>query len=147
MHRPKRPHPITYAAAGGILTAGVVSLAARALHTFTTTFTLAPPFDWILYITAVVGVCGGGSFITWLLVRSYRHQIAQLKAENEGLRKQAAKVDELIAAVKAADEQGEINGVRIGKVLKILEERERQITEQDTQPLGRLRSIPGGGSA
>lgn len=145
MHNPKRPSPFTYAAAGGILSVGIVSLIARALHTFTT-FTLVPPFDWILYITSVVGVCGGGSFITWLLVRGYRHQIAELKAENEYLRKHFAKVDELIAAVKAADQQGEINGVRINKALKILQDHQQATSEIDTQPL-RLRAINGGGAS
>ena len=143
MYYAKRPSPVTCAAAGGIFTVGVVSLIARAMHTFTT-FTLAPPFDWILYITSVVGVIGGGSFSTWLLVRNYRSHIAGLQAENAELRAHRDKLDAILQAVKDADAQGEINGVRLAKLLKL---HQQQLSDADTQAIPRpgLRSINGGG--
>lgn len=143
-HHSKRPTPVTYAAAGGTFSAGMVSLTARAFHTFTS-FTLIPPFDWICYLTAVFGILGGGAWICSLAVRTHKNQIAVLKAENAELRAERDKLDGILQAVKAADAQGEVNSVLIRKVLGML--KDRRMIDAITQPLGHLHSINGGGGA
>ena len=146
MQYAKRPSPITCATAGSIFTVGLVSLTARGIHTLTP-YKLAHPFDVAMYVSSIVGIIGGGAFIAWLMVRFLRHEVTALRAENESLRAERDKLDTVLQAVKAADAQGEINGVRLTKLLKLIEEKQIPLGDTQELPKPRLHGIPGGGGA
>lgn len=146
-HHSTRPTPVICALAGSLCTIGVVGIIARAVDNFTH-FTLLPSLDLPSFLIAVFGTSGGGVWIGWLIIRTLRAQNAALRAENAELRADRDKFGDLLQAVKEADEQGERNFVRLGKALDLLRQvAGRQIADDDTQPLGRLHSINGRGSA
>lgn len=145
-HHSKRPTPVVCALAGSLCTIGVIGIIARALDLFTH-YTLAPTLDLPSFLVAVFGTTGGGAWIGWLIIRGLRAENRRLRAENAELRAQQTGLTELLQAVKAADEQGERNFVRLGKLLDIGRQvLGRQIADEDTQDIPRLHSIPGGGA-
>lgn len=145
-HHFHRPTPVVCALAGSLCTVGVVGIIARALDNFTD-YTLHQSLELPSFLIAVFGTAGGGVWIGWLIVRTLRAEVRQLRAENAELRADRDKFDDLLEAVKVADQQGEINGIRLKKCLDLVRQiLGRQIADEDTQDIPRLHSIPGGGA-
>ncbi|MFE9192087.1 hypothetical protein ACFYL6_21025 [Micromonospora sp. NPDC007208] len=146
MYYSKRPSVAPCTLAGGVIAVGVVSIVARALHSFTT-FTLAPPFDVLGFVVGVTFPIGGLIWLGWLLIGGLHAQVRALTAENDNLRNQQVSVESVIAAVVAADQQVEVNGVKLAKIQEMVRDLWRANAEQQTQPIAPLRSINGKGSA
>lgn len=146
-HHSTRPTPIVCALAGSLTTIGVSGILVRGIDEFTG-YTLDPSLHLPSFLIAVLATIGGGVWTGWLIIRGLRAQVAALRAENAQLRADRDKFNEVMEAVRKADEQGEINGIRLKKGLDLLRQMlGRQVADEDTQDIPRLHSIPGGGGA
>ncbi|WP_422744403.1 hypothetical protein ACN27B_08855 [Micromonospora sp. WMMD754] len=143
-HQAKRPTAVLWSIAGGVCALGGVSVVARALDTYTH-FTLREPFDSLSFALALICWFTGPAMVGWLRALTYKQQAAEMAHENRLLREDRRRIDQLAEAIQRVDQQAEINTVLLRKVMKTLEE--QQIPVGDTQPIGRLHSINGGGGA
>ena len=139
-HHSTRPTPVTCALAGSLCTTGGLGIVARALHDFTR-INISPPFDALAFLVAVFGAAGGGVWVGWLIIRNLRAVNAALRTENTELRAERDQLGEILLAVKEADAQGERNFVRLGKLIKMMED---QRANETTRQLAPVRSIKGG---
>lgn len=145
MYYSKRPSVVPCTLAGGVLTLGGVAIVARALHNFTS-FTLAPPFDALGFVVGVTFPIAGLTWLGWLVISGLLAQIRALTAENERLRDERVSAEMVIAAVIAADQQVEVNGVKLTKIQEMVRDLWKVNAEQQTQPIAPLRSIKGNGA-
>lgn len=142
MHYPKRPSPVVCALAGSVCTVGVIGIVVRALETFTDIY-LHPPFSALAFMLAVTCTTGGGIWIAWLIIGQLLRHRTYLTAELARAQAEKEELSTILAAVQATDAQVEVNTVLLRKLQRVMDE---QVSQADTQPLGRLHSINGRGA-
>lgn len=142
MYYSKRPSLTVCALAGGVCTIGLLGILARAMHIFTSHH-LPPTINAVVFALGVGCTIGGGVWIALLFIASLRHQVRALTADIERLRAERVCADSIIAAVIAADQQGEVNSVKLTKVQEMVRDLWLANADQQTQPIATLRSING----
>ncbi|MEV4767830.1 hypothetical protein [Micromonospora humida] len=142
MHYPKRPSPVVSALAGSVCTVGVIGTVVRGLETFTD-ITLHRPVSALAFILAVTCSIGGGIWVAWLIIGQLLRHRTYLAAELARAHAEKDDLATILQAVQSTDAQVEVNTVLLRKLQKAVDE---QLGQADTQPLGRLHSINGGGA-
>lgn len=141
-HSSIRPTPLAYGTAGGVCVTGAGAVIVRAVDTFTAV-DLPYPIVVLSFAVALACTTGGPALVAWLMIRAGRTRVALLETEIRQLRGEVTATTEILDAVRSADAQAEVNTVLLRRLVKTVEA--RAAIDADTEPIGRLHSITGGG--
>lgn len=143
--QPGRAYDVAF---GALIAITLPLLAARIIHA---AGHLDIPNRAIDFITSIATAAAMLAALTVGWRRSvlrYRAHTIDLNAQNQRLRHdlanaavQAERLEQLAEAVRQADQQGEVNSVRLNKLIKLIEDQRN--AQQETQPIAQLRSIKG----